>query len=311
MLNYETLQQLGRQAGIDKVGVSPVTNIADGHLDEWLNRGYQGRMSYLERNQEKRLAPAELLLGARSVISIFVNYHIEQVDDQLAGIISKYARGKDYHPVLKDLLHDLAEKLFEDRIPGLSRKERALVYRVFVDSAPVMEKYWAAAAGIGWQGKHSNIITREYGSWGFLGEIITTEDFDQYDLPIPDHCGTCTACLEACPTQAITEPYVVNGSRCISYATIELDTELSIPEDIRSKMGDWLFGCDICQDVCPWNRFAKPGSVEAFMPVAALQSFKNPNFHQMDTAQFQERYGETPLARPGLAGMQRNQQVKG
>ena len=310
MLSYSDLQQFGLELGIHKIGVAAADRVAAEHLNEWLNRGYQGQMSYMERNQEKRLNPGELLPGARSIISIFVNYHQDEKLPELDGVISKYARSVDYHTILKDMLHDLASLLHAEQIEGLTRKERAQLYRVFVDSAPVMEKHWATAAGIGWQGKHSNIITREYGSWGFLGEIITVEEFDRYSLEVPDFCGTCTACIDACPTQAITEPYVVDGSKCISYATIELNPDLDIPIDIQQNMDNWIFGCDICQDVCPWNRFAKQSEVQAFLPIDDLKRGGVPDFSRMDGESFTNSFGATPLDRPGLKGLKRNQAVR-
>ncbi|MBC8376017.1 MAG: tRNA epoxyqueuosine(34) reductase QueG [FCB group bacterium] len=310
MLKYDDLQQFGSKIGIHKLGVAAVDSIVSDRLNEWLNRGYHGKMSYMERNQEKRLDPGELLSGARSIISIFVNYHQDEKLPELDGVISKYARSMDYHTVLKDMLHELANHLHADQTKGLTRKQRAQMYRVFVDSAPVMEKHWATVAGIGWQGKHSNIITREYGSWGFLGEIITVEEFDRYSLEVPDLCGTCTACIDACPTQAITEPYVVDGSKCISYATIELDAELLIPDAIKANMDQWIFGCDICQDVCPWNRFAKPSDVQSFLPIEDLRSGGVPDFSGMDEDGFKNIFASTPLDRPGLKGLKRNQAVR-
>ncbi len=310
MLRYNDLQQFGLELGIHKIGVAAVDSIATDHLNEWLNRGYQGQMSYMERNQAKRLNPAELLPGARSIISIFVNYHQDEQLPELNGVISKYARSVDYHTILKDMLHDLATHLHGEKGAGLTRRQRAQVYRVFVDSAPVMEKHWATVAGIGWQGKHSNIITREYGSWGFLGEIITVEEFDHYGIEVPDLCGTCTACIDACPTQAIVEPYVVDGSKCISYITIELDPDLDIPTEMQEDMDNWIFGCDICQDVCPWNRFAKQSETQAFIPLADLKGGGVPDFSRMDSESFKEMFGATPLDRPGLKGLKRNQAVK-
>jgi|APSaa5957512535_1039671.scaffolds.fasta_scaffold04211_2 epoxyqueuosine reductase len=310
MLKYSDLQNFGSELGIHKIGVAAAAGIASDQLNEWLNRGYQGQMSYMERNQEKRLDPSELLPGARSIISIFVNYHQDEIIPELDGVISKYARGEDYHGILKDILHQLAIQLHEGLAEGLTRKQRAKLYRVFVDSAPVMEKHWATVAGIGWQGKHSNIITREYGSWGFLGEIITVEEFDRYSVAVPDHCGSCTACIDACPTQAITKPYVVDGSKCISYATIELDPDLDIPDELQTNMDNWIFGCDICQDVCPWNRFAKPSEVQAFLPIEDLRMGGVPDFGGMDVEKFAEIFGQSPLGRPGLKGLKRNQSVR-
>jgi len=310
MLKYNDLQNMGIELGAHKIGVTAVESVAPDKLSEWLNRGYQGEMSYMERNQEKRLDPAQLLPGARSIISIFVNYHQAKEQPHLDGVISKYARGIDYHGVLKDILHELARQLHGEQAEGLSRKQRAQLFRVFVDSAPVMEKHWAVAAGLGWQGKHSNIITREYGSWGFLGEIITTLEFDRYSLAIPDFCGSCTVCIDACPTQAITEPYVVDGSKCISYATIELNPAVDIPQDLQANMDDWIFGCDVCQDVCPWNRFAKPSEVQAFVPIKELECEGVPEFCEMDVQEFKNVFSATPLDRPGLKGLQRNQAVR-
>ncbi|MCF7826634.1 MAG: tRNA epoxyqueuosine(34) reductase QueG [Candidatus Marinimicrobia bacterium] len=310
MLKQSDLQQLGSKLGIHKVGVAAVNNIAPDHLNEWLNRGYHGQMSYMERNQEKRLDPRELLPGACSIISIFVNYHQGEVYPALDGVISKYARGVDYHIVLKDMLHELAAQVHKKQAEGLTRKQRAQLYRVFVDSAPVMEKYWARLAGIGWQGKHTNMITREFGSWGLLGEIITTESFDHYSIEVPDFCGSCKACIDACPTEAITEPYMVDGSKCIAYATIELAPDFDIPINLQDKMDHWIFGCDICQDVCPWNRFAKPSEVQAFIPTDGLRKSGVPDFLKMDEAKFNELYSSTPLERPGLMGLRRNQAVR-
>ncbi len=309
MLKFDDLQKLSTHLGIDKVGVSKASSIEADPLNEWLNRGYAGKMSYMERHQDKRLDPGALLPGAKSVISIFVNYHQEEIYPALDGVISKYARGKDYHIILKDLIHDLAKALFGDLLKGLGRKESAKIYRVFVDSAPVLEKYWAMKAGIGWQGKHSNIITRELGSWGFLGEIITTEAFDQYSVSIPDFCGECTACIDACPTSAIVEPYVVDGSKCIAYATIEIPADHPIPDHLQANMDHWIFGCDICQDVCPWNRFAKQSIVDSFAPIEILRK-EVPDFQQLNEEDFAYNFGQTALNRPGLKGLRRNQIIK-
>ncbi|MCF7809196.1 MAG: tRNA epoxyqueuosine(34) reductase QueG [Candidatus Marinimicrobia bacterium] len=307
MLKHKDLVKLGEQLGIDKLGVARAEAIRDHDLTAWLNKGYHGQMGYMENNREKRQDPTVLMTGAQSVISAFINYHQKEAQPDLDGRISRYARSIDYHVTVKDLLHKLAAKLLEPEVTGMSRKERAKVYRVFVDSAPVMEKHWAIQAGIGWQGKHTNIITTDLGSWGFLGEIITTVAFDEYDTPVADHCGTCTACIDACPTNAIIKPYELDGSRCISYATIELDANEKIPSDIREHMEEWFFGCDICQDVCPWNRSAPASQADAFQPVAGFADGECPDFHQMDEERFNKDFGQTPLERPGLAGLRRNQ----
>lgn len=307
MLNHNELFKIGKQLGIDKLGIAQAVSIDDINLKIWLDKGYNGKMAYMENHGEKRLDPAVLLPGARSVISAFFNYHQEETLPELDGKISRYARSIDYHVTVKDALHELARQIFEPIVTGKSRKERAKVYRVFVDSAPVMEKHWAVEAGIGWQGKHTNIITKDIGSWGFLGEIITTAEFDQYDTPISDHCGTCTACIDACPTDAIVQPYQLDGSLCISYGTIELDARENIPEAISKNMDEWIFGCDICQDVCPWNRSAPPSTMDTFKPVSGLADGECPDFIQMDDSEFEREYSKTPLERPGLAGLRRNQ----
>ena len=310
MLNHAILDQLSKKLKIHKWGVTPAKALESQHLEEWLQRGYAGNMGYMSRNLEKRVDPGQLLPGAKSVISIFVNYHQERTQSELDGVISKYARGLDYHKVLKDQLHQLAGELHKDEVQGMSSKQVSKIYRIFVDSAPVMDKQWAVAAGLGWQGKHSNVITREFGSWGFLGEIITTLSFDQYDVPMMDFCGSCSACIAACPTQAIVEPYVVDGSKCISYATIELPAEESIPAALVGSMEDWVFGCDVCQDVCPWNRFAVATDIDAFSPVPGWEGNALPDFQNMTELEFKARFNQTPLERPGLAGLQRNQAIR-
>ena len=307
MLKHDELLDQASKLKIDKIGVSQVHPIRDEHLRNWLGRAYHGEMGYMAKHMDKRLDPAILLPGAKSIISVFMNYHQAEPIPELDGVISRYARSVDYHVSVKDVLHDLAESIFSDKVEGLSRKERARVYRVFVDSAPVMEKYWAVQSGIGWMGKHTNIIDKKLGSWGFLGEIITTEEIDQYDEPVSDHCGTCTACIDACPTDAIVEPYVVDGSKCISYATIELGSTEPIPGDISSNMDQWIFGCDICQEVCPWNNEVPASTHRSFKPVLALADGNVPDFMAMDQDKFETDFGQTPLERPGLAGMQRNQ----
>lgn len=225
-------------------------------LDEWLKRGYQGKMGYLENHFDKRLDPTKLVPGAKSVISLVYNY-FPQTDftyDQEVKI-AKYAYGQDYHLVIKNKLKFFLERIREEigEVEG----------RVFVDSAPVHERAWAAKAGLGWVGKNSLLLNRQMGSFFFLAELILDLDLIP-DAPLKDFCGTCTACQDACPTDAISQSYVVDGSKCISYLTIELKEE--IPPEFKGKMENWAFGCDICQDVCPWNRFAQPHQEPAFTP---------------------------------------------
>lgn len=309
MIHHNTLHPLAVELGFQKIGVARAQAVPSADkLEEWLNRGYHGEMAYMANHLEKRKDPRELLPGARSVISVFLNYF--QPDSEMtagiSGHISRYAWGEDYHHVLKDKLYALADRLHPPSALPESRKERNKVYRVFVDSAPVMDKAWAVLSGLGWLGKHANVITREYGSWGFLGEIITTLPFDRYDEPMADHCGSCTACIDACPTGAIVEPYVVDGSKCISYGTIELKPEQEMPEVIQENLSGWVFGCDICQDVCPWNSFQQPTQEQAFEP---LQVFRGGDLHalqKLTETEFHIVFKKSPLNRPGYGGMKRN-----
>ncbi|HEX9828138.1 MAG TPA: tRNA epoxyqueuosine(34) reductase QueG, partial [Flavobacteriaceae bacterium] len=217
-------------------------------LEKWLSNNMHGKMHYMENHFDKRLDPTKLVEGSKSVISLLLNYYpSEEQKDKTAPKISKYAYGIDYHFVIKNKLKQLLEFIQQEigEVNG----------RAFVDSAPVLDKAWAAKSGLGWMGKHTNLLTQQMGSFYFIAELIVDLDLD-YDLPTTDHCGSCTACIEACPTQAIVEPYVVDGSKCISYFTIELKE--NIPTELKGKLDDWMFGCDVCQDVCPWNRFSKP-----------------------------------------------------
>ncbi len=309
VINYNTLQPLGYTLGLQKIGVARAGRVPSAvKLDEWLNRGYHGEMAYLERNLAKRKDPRELLPGAESVISVFLNYY-QPSSPETAGIeahISRYARGQDYHLILKNKLHELAERLHAPLGIPDGPRGRNRVYRVFTDSAPVMDKAWAVLAGIGWPGKHTNVITRDYGSWGFLGEIVTTAEFDHYDAPGADHCGTCTACIDACPTGAITEPYVVNGSWCISYGTIELKADQEVPAVIRQNLQGWVFGCDICQAVCPWNSFQQPTTERAFAPLPVLRNSNPEQLAGLSEAEFESAFKSSPIKRPGYTGFRRN-----
>jgi epoxyqueuosine reductase len=246
---------------------------------------------------DKRLDPTKLVPGAKSVISVMLNYYPEkrlpEGEDDLK--ISKYAYGKDYHFVMKDKLKALFQ-FMQDEIGEIDG-------RVFVDSAPVMDKAWAKKSGLGWIGKHSNLLNRQSGSFFFIGEIICDLILEP-DGPVKDYCGTCTACLDACPTDAITEPYVVDGSKCISYYTIELKD--AIPDEAKGKMENWVFGCDICQDVCPWNRFSKPHQTPEFNLSPDLQQFTNQDWEEITREVFQEVFRKSPLKRTKIEGLKRN-----
>lgn len=295
----QLIKQKARELGFDYCGVSKAEFLeAEApRLEQWLNQQKHGQMGYMANHFDKRLDPRLLVEGAKSVVSVLLNYYPEKELPAEPGDykISKYAYGRDYHFVLKDKLKELVEFVRTEigEVAG----------RAFVDSAPVMDKAWAARSGLGWVGKHSNLLNREMGSFFFIGELILDLELD-YDGPVKDYCGTCTRCMDACPTDAIPAPYVVDGSRCISYFTIELKEQ--IPADVRGKFENWIFGCDICQDVCPWNRFAKPHQTPDFQPSAQLQDMKNPDWEEITEEVFKVLFKESAVKRTKLAGLQRN-----
>ena len=266
------------------------------HLEVWLKRNYQGKMSYLENHFEKRLDPTLLVPGAKSVISLIYNYFPEKDLAQPGRPkVAKYAYGEDYHFVVKDKLKELFASIRESigEVQG----------RAFVDSAPVMERVWAKKSGLGWIGKNSLLLNRTMGSFFFLAELIVDLQLD-YDGPVKDYCGTCTACMDACPTQAIPEPYVVDGSKCISYFTIELKE--AIPHEVKDKFEGWAFGCDICQDVCPWNRFATPHHEERFKPLPALEKITANEREEITEEIFKKLFERSAVNRAGYEGLKRN-----
>lgn len=264
-------------------------------LEKWLNQNMHGEMQYMENHFDKRLDPTKLVPGAKSVISLLLNYYPKEFQTDETYKISKYAFGTDYHFVIKDklkqLLHFITEEIGE--VEG----------RAFVDSAPVLDKAWAAKSGLGWMGKHSNLLTRQVGSFYFIAELILDLELE-YDSPVTDHCGTCTACIDACPTQAIVEPYVVDGSKCISYFTIELKNE--IPNEVKGRFDDWVFGCDVCQDVCPWNRFSKPHNEPLFNPKPELLSMTKKDWEEITREVFRKVFQKSAVKRTKFEGLQRN-----
>ncbi len=285
--------------GFDKVGIAKAEKVqSERFLQEWLQSGYHATMNWMSDRLEERLDPCSFYPAARSVISVALNYYTPEpvsIDPQTAKI-SRYAWGDDYHTIVKNMLKSLL-----DRIKGLDPTIEGVCC---VDTSPVMDKYWAAKAGIGWQGKHSNVITRELGSWVFLGEILLNTELD-YDTPIGDFCGTCNRCVEACPTQAITRPYVVDSRRCISYWTIEYRGD-NFPNNEWS-FDNWIFGCDICQDVCPWNKkFSKTTNIQAFFPREINTHKKADEWLGLTEEEFSKRFKNSPIKRAKFGGFMRN-----
>ena len=286
------------ELGFEAVGIAEARFLEEEapRLEQWLNKNYNGQMAYMANHFDKRLDPQKLVPGAKSVVSLLYNYYPEQnLADQHGYKIAKYAYGKDYHEVIKEKLFLFLE---------MARAEIGEIGgRVFVDSAPVMERQWAQLAGLGWLGKNGLLINRSKGSFLFIAELIIDLDLD-YDSPITDYCGSCTKCIDACPTEAIVEPGVVNGSKCISYFTIELKSELPITEE--KSFDNWVFGCDICQDVCPWNRFSKPHSEPTFKPTEELQGMKSSDWEELTQNSFSALFKNSAVKRTKHAGLMRN-----
>ena len=283
--------------GFMSCGISKAEFLEDEapRLEQWLNENRNGEMGYMENHFDKRLDPTLLVPGAKSVVSLLLNYFPQETQREDSYKLSKYAYGRDYHFVIKDklkqLLHFINEEIGE--VGG----------RAFVDSAPVLDKAWAAKSGLGWIGKSSNLLTKQVGSFYFIAELIIDLELE-YDTPVTDHCGSCTACIDACPTQAIVDPYVVDGSKCISYFTIELKNE--IPDYAQDKMDDWMFGCDVCQDVCPWNRFSKPHNEPLFNPKPKLLEYSKQEWKELTQEVFSEIFKKSPVKRTKFSGLKRN-----
>ncbi|MFE3866778.1 tRNA epoxyqueuosine(34) reductase QueG [Flavobacterium sp. LS2P90] len=264
-------------------------------LENWLNKNRNGEMSYMENHFDKRLNPTLLVDDAKCVISLLLNYYPDQFQKSDSYKISKYAYGQDYHFVIKEKLKELLFSI-QSNIGDVSG-------RAFVDSAPVLDKAWAAKSGLGWIGKNSNLLTQKVGSFYFIAELIVDLDLD-FDNATTDHCGTCTACIDACPTQAIVAPYIVDGSKCVSYFTIELKE--NIPQEMKGKFDDWAFGCDVCQDVCPWNKFSKPHNEPLFNPNPELLSMSKKDWREITEETFKVVFKNSPLKRSKFQGIKRN-----
>lgn len=267
------------------------------HLESYLKNNFNGKMTYMENHFDKRLDPRLLVDDAKVVVSLLMNYYPDEIQkDEDAPKISKYAYGQDYHFIIKDKLKSLFSYIQEEigEVGG----------RIFVDSAPVLDKSWAQKSGLGWMGKNTNIINPKEGSFFFIAELILDLDLTP-DGPIKDYCGTCTKCIDACPTDAIVQPYVVDGSKCISYLTIELKDEL-LPKEFSGKMDNWMFGCDICQDVCPWNRFSKPTKESSFSPHENMLHMSKADWSDLTEEVFQEIFRKSAVKRTKYAGLKRN-----
>ena len=292
------IKQKANELGFFYCGFSKAGFLAEEapKLERWLREGLHGKMSYMENHFDKRLDPTRLVEGSNSVISLLLNYYPSESQTENAPKISKYAYGEDYHLVIKDKLKLLVESMKEEigDIQG----------RVFVDSAPVMDKAWAKKAGLGWLGKNTNLIHPKEGSFFFIAEIISDLSFTQ-DPPMRDYCGTCTKCLDACPTNALATPYQIDASRCISYLTIELKDQL-IPQQFNESMENWMFGCDICQDVCPWNRFSKAHQEKRFNPDFELLNLNTNDWQALNSDHFEILFKNSAIKRTGFQGLKRN-----
>ncbi|MGB5463108.1 MAG: tRNA epoxyqueuosine(34) reductase QueG [Aureibaculum sp.] len=298
-LNYTTLIKTeAKRLGFLSCGISKAQFLEEEapRLEKWLNQHMHGEMGYMENHFDKRLDPTKLVEGSKSVISLLLNYFPNEFQtDPTSPKISKYAYGTDYHFVIKDKLKQLLHFIHEEigEVHG----------RAFVDSAPVLDKVWAAKSGLGWIGKHSNLITQKIGSFYFIAELIVDLEL-VYDNPTTDHCGSCTACIDACPTQAIVEPYVIDGSKCISYFTIELKNE--IPASAKGKFDNWIFGCDVCQDVCPWNRFSTSHNQPLFNPHPELLSMTKKDWEEITVEVFNKIFKKSAVKRTKFSGLKRN-----
>ncbi|RLD23330.1 MAG: tRNA epoxyqueuosine(34) reductase QueG [Bacteroidetes bacterium] len=292
------IKRLATELGFEAVGIAKARFLEEEapRLEEWLNNNYHGQMAYMANHFDKRLDPQKLVPGAKSVVSLLYNYYPgKDLAPQHGYKLAKYAYGKDYHEIIKAKLWNFLDQ---------ARAEIGEINgRVFVDSAPVMERQWAQLAGIGWLGKNGLLLNKNKGSFHFIAELIIDIDLD-YDSPIPDYCGRCTKCIDACPTKAIVEPGVVNGSKCISHYTIELKSEMPITEE--KSFENWVFGCDICQDVCPWNRFSQPHNEPAFLPTNELQSMKVSDWEELTQETFNSVFNSSAVKRTKFSGLMRN-----
>ncbi|MDE3143323.1 MAG: tRNA epoxyqueuosine(34) reductase QueG [Bacteroidota bacterium] len=293
------VKKIASQLGFDFCGIAKAHQLTDDarRLESWLQKGFNGKMQYMENYFDQRIDPALLVPGAKSVITLLKNYYPFFHQKEGTPKVSKYAFGKDYHEVIKE---KLKEFLFE-----LQQNIGEVNGRGFIDSAPVLERAWAVKSGLGWIGKNGNLITKQNGSFFFIATLIVDVDLKYDDAFAKDYCGSCTKCIDSCPTDAITNNKVIDGSKCISYFTIELKDAL-IPDAMKGKFNDWMFGCDICQDVCPWNRFSKPHHEINFTPVPEILNLTTKEWQEMSEESFKQIFKHSPLKRSKYAGIQRN-----
>lgn len=294
-----SIRSIAQRLGFDQCGIAQAVRLDEDakRLEAWLSQGHQGAMQYMERHFDLRVDPTLLVPGARSVITLLYNYFPATAEPNQDVRISKYAYGTDYHTVIRKKLKHFLNEIHEEigEVAG----------RGFVDSAPVLERSWAKRSGLGWIGKNGNLINKQKGSFLFIATLITDLELEP-DAPFPtDHCGTCTRCIDACPTQALLPGPIVDGSKCISYFTIELKEKL-IPSEMNGKFDGWLFGCDTCQDVCPWNRFSKPTQEPAFDPIPGILNLSSRDWEGISEERFQEIFRDSPIRRTGWEGIRRN-----
>lgn len=296
----EKIKVLALQVGFTKAGIASVEPLGEAadRFEAWVASGAHGLMQWMERRHEERRNIQVLMPDAKSILSLALNYYSPvEVDPASDHKISRYAWGTDYHEVVPPMLSKLLEQI-KELVPNAEG-------RYYTDTGPILERELAQRAGLGWIGKHTNLITRDVGSWVFLAEIILNIDLEA-DAPAEDMCGTCTRCLDACPTDAITAPYQVDARRCIAYLTIELKPEHDIPTEFAGKLEGWIYGCDICQDVCPWNRFAQPTAIREFAPRPEIVSLDSERILAMEQEEFSARFRKSPMKRAKLAGLKRN-----
>lgn len=297
--NTGLVKKFSRQLGFDYCGIARARALDDDarRLESWLNKGMHGTMQYMENYFDLRIDPAKLVPGAKSVITLLLNYFPSQQQTTDGPKISKYAYGNDYHEVIRGKLKTLLQWIHDEigEVHG----------RGFVDSAPVLERSWARESGIGWVGKNTNLLTKEQGSFFFIATLITDLELEYDDPFVKDYCGSCRKCIDACPTDAILEERLVDGSKCISYFTIELKDAL-MPRELKDSFQDWMFGCDICQDVCPWNRFSRPTHEPAFTPIPEILNFTTKEWESLSEESFKKIFQHSPLKRSKFKGIQRN-----